>query len=370
MLSRVLLSLAIVIAVAYVNVHADELFVRGREKSAKGEVKSESAKEVSIGKETVAGSDVLDVQYDTLKPVELYITIGSYKIAKEAEKEVNSADLAKRKAAINRAIKGYTDSIKLMEDFRIKNKLTPHKYAGRHFEYRIAALTAQQELAAAESPAKGIALLQDFKAKHKDSWQINQVMPLIAQLQLDDGKFKEAEETLAEMAEMPVFSDDIRREAELKVVQIAVKAGNIDKAQKRLDSLAVKAKGNVLFTSRIKMTRAELLVGLKKTDDAMKLLTEILKENNDKTVKALAHNSLGECLFKAERYNDAVWEFLWVDTIYNQDKAQHAKALYYLWQTFDKLNNAERAQECREMLLTNAQFTGTEYQRLGQTKQK
>jgi hypothetical protein len=62
-----------------------------------------------------------------------------------------------------------------------------------------------------------------------------------------------------------------------------------------------------------------------------------------------------------------MWEFLWVDAVFNQDKAQHAKALYYLWQTFDKRGEAsdpDRAQQCRDALINDRQFNGTEYQRL------
>ena len=364
MLSRILLSVAVVIAVMGVHLRADDVFVRGRDKPAKGDVKSESAKELSVGKELpIAGADIIDVHYDGLKPIDLNLSGGSYKVAKDAEKELakDGGDPVKRKAALYRAIKGYSETL---------TKMGPHKFAGRHLEYKVAVLTVQQALMDQVSPIRGVEKLQEFKTKFPNSWQINQVMPMIAQLQFDEKNYKGAEQTLQEMSEMEVFSDEVRREAELKIVQIAVKANDLVLAQKRLDALAKKAKGNVLFMSRVNMTKAEVLVSQKKTEEAMALLNQILKDNNDKTVKATAHNTLGECLYKADRYDAALWEFLWVDTVYNQDKAQHAKSLYYLWQTFEKLNNAERAQECRELLLNNTQFTGTEYQRLGQAKVK
>ena len=99
-------------------------------------------------------------------------------------------------------------------------------------------------------------------------------------------------------------------------------------------------------------------------------MKEVLKTNNDKQIKAMAHNSLGECLYKDGKYEEAKWEFLWVDAVYNQDRHQRAKALYYLWKTFEQLNKAERAQECRETLIGDRQFAGSEYQRLALSQLK
>jgi len=186
-------------------------------------------------------------------------------------------------------------------------------------------------------------------------------MPLIAQTQMDAGDFKGAAATFEDMALMESLPAEVKSNAELMTVQVAVRAGDIKGAQKKLDALEKKAAGNPKFASRIKMTKAEVLVGDKKIDEAMKLLHQVVKENNDKDTKALAHNTLGECLFKVNRYNEALWEFIWVDAVFNQDRNQHAKSLYYLWKTFEQLNNAERAQDCRESLL-GAPFSGTEWQ--------
>ena len=63
---------------------------------------------------------------------------------------------------------------------------------------------------------------------------------------------------------------------------------------------------------------------------------------------------------KATKYNEALWEFI-CGHVFNQDKTSTPSALYYLWKTFEQLNNAERAQECREMLLEFCS-TGTDWQ--------
>jgi tetratricopeptide (TPR) repeat protein len=346
---------------------ADTIFVRGREKPVNGDVKAEDAKAVVVTvkktDEAIPGLDVIDIHYDSIGPAALRLSGGAYKVAKDADKEANeSADPLKRKAALGTAITKYGETLQAM---------TPNKYAARNLEYRIAILTLKQAAAEQLSTAKALSKLQGFREKFPNSWQINQVMPLIAQLQIDAGDTAGAEKTFQDMAEMETLPADVRRDAELTIVQVLIKGNKVAEAEKKLDGLAKKATGNPAFASRVKMARAEVLVAQKKIDQAVPLLQQVVKENTDKTIKALAHNTLGECLFKVNRYNEALWEFLWVDAVYNQDKNQHAKALYFLWKTFVQLpNGAERSQECLQALLNDRLLAGTEFQRkaLAETK--
>jgi tetratricopeptide (TPR) repeat protein len=364
-MARLVLPILCVIAFVPLLARGDSVFVRGRDKSVFGDVKTEDATGITIlvkkTTEKFPAADVLDIQYDDIKPASLRLTGGAYKIARDAEKDVESGDAAKRKTAISTAIAKYRETIKEMKP--------PHDNAIRTIRYRIAVLTLRQAQEVKAPLTDALGEMQRFRTDYANSWQISHVMPLIAQTQMDAGDFKAAAATFEEMAEMAALPADVKTNAELMVVQVAVRANDIPTAQKKLAALEKKAAGNPKFASRVKMAKAEVMVGLKQTDEAMKLLHQVVKENNDKDIKALAHNTLGECLFKATRYNEALWEFIWVDTVFNQDKNQHAKALYYLWKTFEQLNNAERAQECREMLLS-AQFNGTDWHTRAQKEAK
>lgn len=353
---RLLFATLFIFAAGGLSGRADTIFRKG-EKPVLGEVTSEDASGVTVVvkkmKEKIPGVDVLDVHYDGVNPATL--RIGAYKAAKEKEKEANdSPDAFKRKAALALAIAQYGETLKSMSP--------PHQYATRTIRYKIAILLLGQAQIEKLSPDKAIAELQRYRTDFPDSWQINHVMPLIAQTQLDAGDFKGAGTTFEDMAAMATLPADVRTNAELMVVQVAVRAGNIAAAEKKLAALEAKAIGNPKLILRVKMTKAEVLIGSTKIAEAEKLLHQVVKESTDKDIKALAHNTLGECLFKLNRYNEGLWEFIWVDTVFNQDRGQHAKALYYLWKTFDQLSKAERAQECREMLLS-PQFVGTEWQR-------
>jgi tetratricopeptide (TPR) repeat protein len=347
----------VAVASVTISVRADTVFVKGRDKVI-GTVKSEDAKgiQVSVKKadEFLPAAEVIDVHYDDVKPSDLRLSGGAYLVAKKAEADADtSSDPAKRKAALTTAIAKYKETL---------TKMMPHKYAHRNLEYKVAILTLRQAIADQGSTKDAIAKLESFKTKYPNSWQINHVVPTLAQLQMEAKDFKGAIATYQEMADNEGFPPDVRRNAELLVVEVTVKSGDFAGAQKKLDALEKKAAGNMGFLSRIKMARAEVLVGEKKVDQALPILKQLLKESKDATIKAQAHNTLGESLFRANRYPEAVWEFLYVDAVYNQDKNERAKALYYLWKTFGFLNNEERSRECLQTLMSEPQFQGTEFQ--------
>src|SRR5262249_23549734 len=112
-------------------------------------------------------------------------------------------------------------------------------------------------------------------------------------------------------------------------------------------------------------------------EPAIAKLKEILNAVKDRKLKAVAYNTLGECYYRAADKGDdkaplqeARWQFLWVDVVYNEDKVQHAKALYYLWKIFSRLNDDERAQEFFDALANDPRFAGLDHQRRAQEEAK
>jgi predicted negative regulator of RcsB-dependent stress response len=362
MIHRIVLVVFTALVIAGVSAHADIVVVRGKEAPVKGTVKSEDAKSVVVSVVekkmattlTIPSGDVIDMTHDAISPTTLE---AGYKNARTAEKDSETDDASVRKAKLGVAIKAYEETHKKMAKDSPAQKL-----AARHIQYKIAFLMVRQ---AEDQLGKDQAArqLEKFKDDHPNSWQIHSVMPLLAQLQLESNDTDKAAKTFEEMSNMTALSVDMRREAELKVVEVYVRGKKIEKANEKLDALEKKAAGNAVFTARVKLARVDVLVGQKQTDKAVPILQEIVKATSDKQIKAMAHNKLGEALFDAKKYNEALWEFLWVDAVFNQDRDQHAKALFFLWKTFGELNNVERANECRDMLLNDRQFLGTEYQR-------
>jgi hypothetical protein len=344
----------------------EEIYVVGQEKPIKGAIKSESSKGIVLAtgaKDPIPAEKIIDVSYEL--PELATVRISIYRPAQKAEKASldPAAKESDRKAALADALKKYEETAA-----KLTGADATTKSAKRHLEYKVAMLRLRQVQEEGAVPESAMIKLKDFKTKHANSWQILRVLEGLGRLQMSQRDFKGAEETFKELAERDLTAE-AKLDAQILGVQAQIQDGRHGEALKTLQGLQ---SSDTALSARIKVAQAQCLVAMKQPDksqEATKLLRQLLKESTDKEVKAAAHNAMGMMLFDKGDYKEARWEFLWVDVVYNQDKDEHAKALYYLWKTFDNLNDAVRAQECRETLLS-PQFAGLEYQRLAQKAAK
>ena len=323
----------------------EEVFIRGQAKSTKGSIKEESGRGITLGKLTIPAADILDVVYQELEPVGVRFDYRNKGV--KAEKEGKLAD----------AMAAYEDALKKMS--------AGQKSAQRHLEFKIAVLSAQLARDEGGNIQPAIARLKDFNTRYTDCWQLTATHKLLARILLEQKQFKEAEETYKTLAAANV-SDDVKQEAELSAALVSLAAGKHEQARKNLESLIARLPKNSPYIARAKIGQAECLA-VKNPAEARTQLRQIIKETTDRSLKAAAYNAVGEIFYKEKKLKEARWEFLWVDVEYNQDRAEHAKALYYLMEIFFQLSEPERARECREMLL-DSQFNGLEYQRLAKDK--
>ena len=75
-----------------------------------------------------------------------------------------------------------------------------------------------------------------------------------------------------------------------------------------------------------------------------------LDQSQDAGLKALVYNTLGDCFNVKGLKKDAMWAYLWVDVVYNQDKIEHAKAVERLSRVFKDLNDDARADRYKDKL--------------------
>jgi tetratricopeptide (TPR) repeat protein len=349
----------------------DEVYVRGKDKAIKGKIKGESPKAVSIGKDVIPAEDVVDIVYE-LKDIAGNI---KYKAAAKAEKEsLDPAQEAKRKEKLAEALKKY-------EEIPVPDG---DAFAKRHIEYKIAMLKVRQVQEDGDPADKAIAKLRDFVKKKENAagWQISSVYQTLGRLLVDGGDYPGAEDIYGKLARLDGLSDDMRQEAKLLAIHAKIQGGKYSDARDDLAELQKELPKASRFHARARVAEAECLVAEskkfdKKDDPARAKLFEtaighvrgVIKDSNDRYVKAVGHNTLGYCYLEQGKTKDAIWEFLWVDVEYNQDRIQHAKALYHLWDLFSKEGDAPNAQKCREALMA-PQFAGLEYQRLVQKEVK
>ena len=333
---------------------ADDIYLKSKEKKTVGVVKQETGLGVLVGtsKDVLPADDIIDIEYE-IEPVTVRTTI--YRTAVLAEKDsLDPSKESKRKELLKTALEKYEESLK---------KLGPgQEFARRNLAYKVATLSLRQAHEDGGPIDVALARLNDFRTRYPDSWQITRCTRLLAQLELDAKKFKEAESLYKELAKRNV-AQDVKQEAEVLAAQAVLAAGDHQGAEAALNALLKKLPKNSRNATRARIAQAECWIAAKKAPEGMKAIRQIIAGTGDKTLKAVAYNALGKALFEANQLKAARWEFLWVDAIYNEDRVEHAKALYYLWKVFDKLGEADRAVECRETLLGDRQLADSEWYR-------
>jgi tetratricopeptide (TPR) repeat protein len=326
----------------------DSVQTKTAAKPIAGTIEEESPRGIKIkGTGLIPAADIVDVVYSV--PVSLKFDF--YNPALKIEKELETAKT--RKTALSKTIEAYTAFLPKLTE---KNESLR-----RHIEYKIANYTAQLAIESGTRLAPAIELLKKFCAANPKGWQIVRASTLLAQLLIDDKKFDDAEAVYADLADKDYLSDDDRDSFRLAAARVSIRAENYQAALTKLQAVADKLKDPKQKT-RAEVYQAECLAQLNKADEARAKLKVLLADPKlDKDLRATAYNALGYCYYVQKRYKDALWEFLRVDVIYHQDRQEHARALYYLTDLFEKLKDTEHAAECREKLKSK-QFAGTDYQ--------
>ena len=328
-----------------------------KEDKASGAIKEETAGHVAIKSSTAAAAktipagDIIHVVYGVapaLRP--------EYTVARNREQAAEKATKREeRKKLLGESLAKYQDLLPKIDDAKVK----------RHMEFKIAKLLARQ---AEDDPAAAdgaMAALVKFKSTHKDSWQLGAAADLLANLQIDKQDYDAAQRTYEDLAAAPNLSPEIRQEANIKVAQVMVKAKKYEAAEERLEELVKAIPPDSPQAVRLQLSLAESQAASapEKALAAAKRLEGVLDKIGDPDLKASAYNTLGDCYQKADRKKEALWDYLWVDVVYFQNRQEHARALYHLVKLFKELNDEKRSKQYEEKL-KGSQFAGLEFQKL------
>jgi tetratricopeptide (TPR) repeat protein len=349
------------------------IFKAAKQKPIEGEIKEETALGVALGGKFYAAELIHDIEY-RCKP----IASTQYKAIQQAisaetalakDFKGGKLDAAQKAAKLAEIIKYYSDTAVAID--LAPDQSTINRFAKRQCVFKIGWLTALQAEYEPAVGKKAIDKLIEFKKEYKSSWQYGRTLQALAKLQLENKRFADAEKTFEEIAAAPLPEAE-RLEANLAGARANMAAGNHADALKKLDKLltGLKVAKDSPVAIRARVMQAECQLADRKTAELGRTsLRTIIKDSADKAVKAAAYNAMGKSLFDDNKLKEARWEFLWVDVVFNQDKNEHAMALYYLWRIFKDLNDLERAGECLETL-NDAQFSGTDYQARAQRENK
>jgi hypothetical protein len=328
-----------------------------REENVKCTIESETPAQVVIRQgarpKPIPAADVIDVTYDKSVGARNLIT---YRKATNHERDLDrpNLDAATRRKDFDEALAAYRELLPEVTDAA----------ARRHVQFCIARLLVRRAEDDPEQAAPAVAELKTFLKDYGDGWQLTQAVTLLGQLQEARGDYAGAQKTYEALAARTEVARETREECELLVARMLLRTHKPEEAEARLHKLARALGPKDPALNKVQVYLAQCQVATGKVDAAEGKLREMLAGNLDGAARGMVYNALGDVASKRGKPEEAFWDYLWVDVVYNQDRHEQAKALYHLSKLFVEVkNDPARAQECRQRLL-GKDFLGMEYQKL------
>ena len=333
------------------------------DRAAKGELKLVGV----IEEEAPAGLKVKPK--DAKEPVR-QIPAGAITRVEYTDKEVSAVDYRRpftKEDLARKETKAQARQERLAEALEGFTKLEPklaNPNAKRYMQFKVAEVTALQ---AQDDPTKvdaAIKLLMDFKTTHAGSWQMMAALKALARLQEDTGKLSDASKAYEELADLPGVPLPVKQESALLVGKLLLRGGKFAEAEKRLAKLSATISRDDPQALVVRAYLAESRMGQNDLASVEKELTEVIRASADGRLRGLAHNLLGDYHRKKNEPGEALWQYLRVDALYQEDAEEQAKALYHLAGLFDKVKKDPiRGKDCAAKLMEK-RFAGTVYQRM------
>jgi tetratricopeptide (TPR) repeat protein len=271
-------------------------------------------------------------------------------------------ETGKRRAALlTKALEGY----KLLD-----GQVSASPSAQRYIRFKIAQV---QALLAQDNPAMtadAIKALAAYKRAYPSGWEIVPALKQLGQLQEASGQVDEARKTYEELADLPGVPKEMKQESDLLVARLYLRGGKYAEAEKRLEGLSKALGRDDPQRAFIMAYLADSQMGQGNLKQAEAQLREAIRSSSNPRLRGLAYNLLGDYYVKAGKPDEAFWQYLRVDVMYNEDVEEQARALYHLRTLFDKVKRDPiRARECANRLL-DKRFAGTLYQRRAKDEKK
>jgi tetratricopeptide (TPR) repeat protein len=301
----------------------------------------------------IPAADVIDVGYDR--------SVGSlgllaYRRATNHEHNLDSPKLdpGSRQREFESALDAYREVLGQVKEPAVR----------RHVQFCIGRLLVRRAEDDPKQVGPAIEALQKFVKDYRDGWQLTQAVRLLGQLQEGQGDYAGAEKTYEDLAKQGGVARETREECDLLVARMLLRNHKPALAQERLEKLVKALAPTDPEANKAQVYLAQCQVEAGKLNEAEAKLKAMLAGSLDASAKGLVYNALGDVARQRNKPEDAFWNYLWVDVVYNQDRHEQAKALYYLSKLFVQVkNDPVRALQCRQRLL-DKDFLGMEYQKL------
>lgn len=196
----------------------------------------------------------------------------------------------------------------------------------------------------------------DYLSTYKTGWEVWPAARISARLDIELSKFKEAGKLWKQMMgkeyELPA---DLKLEATLQLIDSYIREGpgGYSSAATAAEEAAKTAVSPVLkdkLAIYARTARVEANPSPEALSAAVKEIEEKIGASKDITVRGVGYGMIGELYLAAKRPRDAMWAFLWVETVYNQDKDEALKAMVRLSQIFKAQMDEDHERLYREKI--------------------
>jgi hypothetical protein len=180
----------------------------------------------------------------------------------------------------------------------------------------------------------------DFISEYKTGWEIWPAARACTRLYTELKKFREVENVWKQVTGKDVeLPADLKLMANMQMIDAQIRQGveGYSVASRAADDLLKTAAG-AIAKEKLAIYAKTASTGGAVSPEALattvKELEDKIAASKDPTVRAVGYSMIGELYLAAKRPRDAMWAFLWVETVYNQDKDEVLKALVRLEQIF------------------------------------
>lgn len=213
--------------------------------------------------------------------------------------------------------------------------------------FKAAALAAADRLAA-------------FARANAKSWEVYPAARSAARLYVELGQHDKAGETLASLAAVPGLGSELKHESQLAEADARLRSGNPASGRAIVAALLkdpdVPAAGSLRERLSLYLLWSQFPTPAPKApgtppprpDTDIGKLQAAIDSAKSPHARAIGFNAKGELYLAFGLPRDAMWEFLNVEVVYQQDKEEVGKALTRLIEIFEAAGEKDRADLYRE----------------------
>ena len=187
--------------------------------------------------------------------------------------------------------------------------------------------------------------LDSFLAGTPGGWEAWAAAQTAASLQVELGKFAEMGSMWGRMAKDA--PGDLKNEALLNEIDAKLRAKRFDEvkglADKQFAAVAPGPMKQKLAIYQIAGAKGQIAAA-----EGVSLIEAEIAKTQDASIRATGYSVIGELHLAAEKPRDAMWAYLWVEVVYNQDKDDVLTALVRLAKVFADQGDEERSKAYRE----------------------